>query len=484
VRRFCLLLVFIFCALVVMVVFTAIFRPSYTKGQYPAAWGALEESVRKGGGSNPPGYWKLLPGEHGTKKTTISGRGNPNNERVFIAANIVDAELIEEEWGERVMELMDLLGQENVFLSIFENDSGAETKKALHSLAHRIKAHMPKAGQSIVSTTLPYSGVPRLKVPGGETYVKRITYLAEVRNRALLPLIGAIPSLARWNQTSHPESKKPKQEILSEWEELPPMPAEDMSRRPEMPPSWVEHPETVTRIVFLNDVVFSPQELLHLIFSTNGGEYAAACGIDYINPFKYYDTFATRDLDGFGLGVPFFPYFATPGPRDQILATSPEVNVRSCWGGVIALNATYFTREKEPILFRSEKEPFWDASECCLVNADIDEPEKTFINPFVRCAYDRQTFDWLPFVKRIERTFALPHRVLVWALGMPWSPLRRTEKEGDEIKEMQWDGKKWVSAVRRAGKGEYCGGRKLLVINEKPAKGERSWKNIPVPVPP
>jgi len=483
-RGCCQILGFLMMAIGVLLVFTAIFGGSYTHAQYPEPWRKLDESVRKGGGLNPPGYWVHLPGEGGRKKTTATGRGNPNNERIFIAANIVDAELIEKEWGSRVMELIDLLGEENVFLSIFENDSGPEARKALGTLSNRIKAHMPKAGQSIVSTTLPFSGVPRVKVPGGETYVKRITYLAEVRNRALLPLLGSIPSLARWNQTAHPPSKTPEHEDIGEWETLPPLPAEDTDKAPAMPTSWVPDPEKVSRVVFLNDVIFSPLELLHLIFSTNNGDYAAACAIDYINPFKYYDTFATRDPDGYPLGVPFFPYFATAGPLSQILSTSPTINVRSCWGGAIALNATFFTREKNPIRFRSEKEPFWDASECCLVNADINEPQKTFVNPFVRCAYDRGTFDWLPFVKRIERTFAIPHRIVDWALGMPWGGLRRVEEKGKEVKEVRWDGGKWVDAVRIAGRGGWCGGQKLLVMNEDRKKGEGSWKNIPVPVLP
>ncbi|KAF8251335.1 hypothetical protein K440DRAFT_517264, partial [Wilcoxina mikolae CBS 423.85] len=460
-RRCCQLIGFLLMAVGALLVFTAIFGPSYTHAQYPESWRKLDESVRKGGGLNPPGYWMHLPGEGGRKKTTATGRGNPNNERIFIAANIVNAELIGKEWGERVMELIDLLGEENVFLSIFENDSGLETRKALGTLSNRIKAHMPKAGQSIISTTLPFSGVPRVKVPGGETYVKRITYLAEVRNRALLPLIGSIPSLTRWNQTSHPPSPPPPPLPLSLWETLPPLPPSDLPLAPAMPTSWVPNPQNVTRILFLNDVIFSPLELLHLLFSTNSGSYAAACAIDYINPFKYYDTFATRDPDGYPLGLPFFPYFATATPLSQILSTSPEVSVRSCWGGVIALNATFFTREKDPILFRSEPEPYWDSSECCLINADIDQPEKTFINPFVRCAYDRGTFDWLPFVRRIEKTFVIPHRVMSWLLGMPWSGDRRGEKEGE--------------------RGGWCGGRKLLVMNEERRVGERGWRNVEVP---
>ena len=63
-----------------------------------------------------------------------SGR-NLRRENVFIAANIVDEDLIRGAWGNGIVELVDLLGPEHVFLSIFENDSGPGTKAALqHNL--------------------------------------------------------------------------------------------------------------------------------------------------------------------------------------------------------------------------------------------------------------------------------------------------------------------------------------------------------------
>ena len=63
---------------------------------------------------------------------------NERSEKVFIAANIVDADLIEGEWGQRVAELVELLGNDNVYLSVYENDSGEETKKALKGLKERV----------------------------------------------------------------------------------------------------------------------------------------------------------------------------------------------------------------------------------------------------------------------------------------------------------------------------------------------------------
>jgi hypothetical protein len=63
---------------------------------------------------------------------------NPNNEKVFIAANIVDEDLIRGPWGAQMVELVELLGEDNVYLSIYENDSGPGTKSALQELAQRV----------------------------------------------------------------------------------------------------------------------------------------------------------------------------------------------------------------------------------------------------------------------------------------------------------------------------------------------------------
>lgn len=105
----------LFVAMACLLVFTFIFNPSYTKDQYPENYSVVADAVRKGGGRNPAGYWRrrVMRG----KKGTAGGRGNPNGEKVFIAANIVDAGLVAGAWGDAVMELMDLIGEENVFLS-------------------------------------------------------------------------------------------------------------------------------------------------------------------------------------------------------------------------------------------------------------------------------------------------------------------------------------------------------------------------------
>lgn len=64
---------------------------------------------------------------------------NPHNEKVFIAANIVDVELIKGTWGQSIIKLVEILGEDNVFLSIYENDSGEETTLALQELGRSVK---------------------------------------------------------------------------------------------------------------------------------------------------------------------------------------------------------------------------------------------------------------------------------------------------------------------------------------------------------
>lgn len=70
--------------------------------------------------------------------------------------------------------------------------------------------------------------------------------------------------------------------------------------------------------------------LLH----TNGGEYAAACGLDYFRPHLFYDTFAMRDINGNPTIQTLFPFFSSSKTRNQLLARSTKVEVKSCWNGM------------------------------------------------------------------------------------------------------------------------------------------------------
>ena len=77
-------------------------------------------------------------------------------------------------------------------------------------------------------------------------------------------------------------------------------------------------------------------------------QYRAACGVDFINPVKFYDTYATRDLEGYSMGLSFYPRFTDAGKaksQRDVLEQKDAVRVRSCWGGIVAFDEKYFQPE-------------------------------------------------------------------------------------------------------------------------------------------
>ncbi len=196
---------------------------------------------------------------------------------------------------------------------------------------------------SLVSEHLPLEYIPRITIPSGERQIKRIAFLAEVRNRALRPLDDSTVQF--------------------------------------------------DKLLFINDVLFDPIEAVQLLFSTNidangRTQYGAVCAVDFINAFKYYDYFATRDFEGNGIGLQFFPWFADAGDaisRKDVMAQKDAVRVRSCWGGMTAFEASWFQKPAvntplarieaansfpklplSPLRFRYEGDPFWEASEVSI----------------------------------------------------------------------------------------------------------------------
>lgn len=310
--------------------------------------------------------------------------------------------------------------------------------------------------------------------------MKRIAFLAEVRNRALRPL----------------EAK----EVVK-----------------------------FDKLLFINDVVFDPIDAVNLLFSTNHQpsgytQYQAACAVDFINAFKFYDRFALRDFEGFTSGIPFYPWFTDAGQatsRRDVLAQKDAVRVRACWGGMVAFEAKWFQNTSpggttqdslsestdgdfkvSSLRFRHEEDPFWEASECCLIHADLTylrhggnttNVSGIFMNPYIRVAYDRQTLRWLPYTRRVERLYPWIHSILDHIVGMPQYNPRRQENPGEEVVEKVWQydnaaGKpgnhpqgSYREKKRTAAPGRFCGIRRLMVMKQNPKQGEKNWENVPLP---
>ena len=349
----------------------------------------------------------------------------------------------------------------------------------------------------VTGAHLPLSNFHKVRLTSGEERIQRITYLAEVRNQLLRPLD---PAYADANTTNGFRSA-----------------------------SHIHF----DRMLFLNDVYFNPLDTLQLLFSTNQGDYRAACAVDFIHGPLFYDSFATRDFDGYGLGRPLYPWFAPVGSvisRNDVRRQTDAVRVRSCWGGMAAFEASFFqsTTESEPrcrskagclpIQFRGSNESFWEAAECCLIFADIEEQygrsDRVFVNPYVRVAYTKLNFYLIPYFQRFERFFEYIQYVESKINHRRLNP-RRTHEPGQWVNEVVWQsgfigtstsGKdedsitnntivgttgrsgQWSTVRRRADVGGFCGERTMFVIKENLTKanehiGEegRNWEMIPAP---
>ncbi|CAF9929537.1 MAG: hypothetical protein HETSPECPRED_007388 [Heterodermia speciosa] len=428
----------------ILVAFTAVFQPSYT---------------------NPPAHYENL--RRRVMSSDDYGRANSDNQKIFIAASIYDkgGRLVKGAWGRNVLELLNLLGNRNTFLSIYENDSGQEARKELEKFQEEVQCN----SQLVYEEHLSLEDIPKITLPDGSDRIKRIAYLAEVRNKVLKPL-------------------------------------EDSD-------------VAYDKILFLNDVIFNPVDAAQLLFSTNANEhgkaiYHAACAVDFINPFKFYDTFATRDLEGFSMGVPFYPWFSDAGKglsRQDVLDGKDAVRVKSCWGGMVAFDATFLQapilesaartveqrnilgsdddegdKEMEksvdgkkwdsyhPIRFRARSSLHREASECCLIHADLIEATRNetfqedtgiYQNPYIRVAYGSWTLWWLRFTRRFERLYTIPHNIINHQVGLPWpNDHRQGTKDG-----------------AGADVGGYCEIEALQLLRENPRKGEKNWESVPIP---
>lgn len=237
-----------------------------------------------------------------------------NQERIYIASINWNNELIlRSHWSKALTQLVLKLGRENVFISIYESGSYDNTKGALRELDWELERMRVPRNITLSPVThedelaAPARGEGWIRTPDGKKQLRRVPYLARIRNLSLLPL-------------------------------------QDLARQG----------ITFDKILFLNDVVFTvrlksltfcqicllttalfvdqPNDVLGLL-NTNDGEYAAACSLDFSKPPNHYDTFALRDSKGHEPIMQTWPYFSSAASRDAIKNMSP-VPVASCWNGM------------------------------------------------------------------------------------------------------------------------------------------------------
>ncbi|KAJ5836501.1 Mannosyltransferase 1 CMT1, partial [Penicillium robsamsonii] len=271
-------------------------------------------------------------------------------ERIYIASINWNNELVlRSHWNKALTQLVLKLGPENVFISIYESGSYDNTKAALRELDWELERMRVPRNITLSPVThqdelaAPARGEGWIRTPDGKKQLRRIPYLARIRNLGLLPL----QDLAR-------------QGIIFE------------------------------KILFLNDVVFTPNDVLRLL-DTNDGEYGAACSLDFSKPPSFYDTFALRDSNGHEPIMQIWPYFSSAASRHGMKNMSP-VPVASCWNGMVAMPASPFIA-RSPLRFRGIPDSLasyhLEGSECCLIHTDnpLSVDKGVYLNPLVRVGY-------------------------------------------------------------------------------------------------
>ncbi|OHW95670.1 polysaccharide export protein [Colletotrichum incanum] len=382
------------------------------------------------------------------RKVTGAPRHDPKRprraERVYIAGmHYNDAALIRDHWAGAVLELVEVLGRENVFVSVYESGSWDDSKVALRALDEELGRRGVRRSVLLDEKThleevedVPANGEERegwIKTPRGKREMRRIPFLARLRNLTLRDL---------WKLG--------------------------------------KEGEFFDKVLFLNDVVFTTDDVLALL-DTNNGLYAAACSLDFSEPPYYYDTFALRDSAGQAHLMQTWPYFRSKESREAMEAFSDAVPVRSCWNGIVAMPAAPFLVSQEKGWKRLEfravpdslaEEKHLEASECCLIHVDnpLSKSLGVFVNPRVRVGYSPEAYEGTHPKNRGESWLS------VWRIVIgTWEARIRRLVTSDRVKE--WVVRKRVSEWEAEGEGREEKGVECL-INEGQVLVFNGWAHV------
>ncbi|KAJ6097645.1 hypothetical protein N7499_002019 [Penicillium canescens] len=351
-------------------------------------------------------------------------------ERIYIASvNWNNEAILRSHWSRALLELSSELGPENIFISVYESGSYDNTKGALRELDWELERLRIPRNVTLSPVThedeiaAPARGEGWVNTVGGGKQLRRVPYLARVRNLGLLPLY-------------------------------------DLARQG----------ITFDKILFLNDVVFTPSDVFELL-DTNGGEYGAACSLDFSKPPSYYDTFALRDIKGHEAVMQTWPFFRTAESRHAMKSLSP-VPVASCWNGMVAMPASPFLA-KSPLRFRGIPDSLADyhleGSECCLIHADnpLSKEKGVYLNPRVRVGYSGQAYtavnpvtNWLT-AKRILQGLWV-NRLRRWSIAS-WIKEEVVRRRVDSWKAL---------SPKNEEPGQFC------IINEMQVLHRYGWAHV------
>ncbi|KAF2746648.1 glycosyltransferase family 69 protein [Sporormia fimetaria CBS 119925] len=370
-------------------------------------------------------------------KSILPERKTTRDERIFFASiHWNNGRILKLHWTAALISLIKLLGPSNVYVSILESGSWDDTKEVLQQFDTQL-AELGVRRTIMLENVTHQDELSRVPSPDDAGYVlspegtrelRRIPYLARLRNRVMSEVSHAAGSQGRG----------------------------------------------FDKVVWLNDVVFQAKDVISLL-STNNGRYAAACSLDFSKPPQYYDTFALRDDLGRKTASQVWPFFSPGKSRDALLAGVP-VPVQSCWNGLVAMDAAPFQRVG-PLEFRGTPDSLaqlhLEASECCLIHVDnpLTTTKGVWINPNVRVGYSAEAY---AAVNPTTKWPSMREAVLgLWkarlgAVAAAW----RNYWEQWTVRSRIDHWKDWSISIVTEERGVNC------IVNEMQVLAANGWKHI------
>ncbi|KAJ5984074.1 hypothetical protein N7481_006173 [Penicillium waksmanii] len=262
----------------------------------------------------------VCPSEISYRYSQLSSMHGGNGKiKYFFALDLYQSAGIISRLMSSIVETMRFLGPENCAISVVEGRSEDGTYEILAALKERIDA---MGGHFFLSSS-------DINPKAGKD-VDRVQALAKLRNMALLPLKSV---------TSSGSSDKLGEMYSSD-----------------------------AVIIFVNDIVVCPEDILELVFQHANQEAHMTCAFDWIfNGTTFYDVWVSRTL----VGDTFFEiphdgswsyskdlFWSDPDGRRRYEAKKP-FQVYSCWGGMVTLDAASFA--DDTVKFRAS-----DPGECYM----------------------------------------------------------------------------------------------------------------------
>jgi len=250
---------------------------------------------------------------------------------VFFALNLLDAEHVIPTFLQSLSTLLPLMSPSRFFISITENGSKDRTPTLLRILARML---------SIFGTSY------RIKSEGE-------TYIADKSNHMRIAVLAAIRNLA-------------------------------------LQPLWGNAPGKYDTVLFINDVVHCPADILEVLYQHWKQKADLSCSVDWHSDQVVYDRWVLRSMTGH----PYYEHDAVQkfwdSPRTVPPPTLPHpedtkererferrlpTQVFSCWNGMAAMDARAFYPPRN-IRFREatndpEREHTDKQSECFLIPVDF-----------------------------------------------------------------------------------------------------------------